>query len=216
MWDYSEKDIERFFLKRKRFFIGKKGFQIITNQFHVTIPQSVTQNNIQQTKLHFKEAGEKILPIIDGIERIPDLLAYKTPKNCPIEKSELRVIEIKKNVASLSDVAQLNQYVNILKFLVKYNIDDINSKLRITRNYNVKGFLFARGIPVDVWCSANRLFKEKNKKEDSIDLIGYEIESKSIKKGIRNIKIINFSQKYKSMLNRNIKQYKKLILVDIK
>jgi len=215
MWDFSEKDIEDYLLKKKKFSIGKKGYQIITNQFPVTMPQSVIPNNIMQIGFNFKQTDNSILPIIDGIERVPDLLAYKIPKYRSGKKSELRVIEIKNKVACFSDISQLNQYINLFKFLIWYNIDNINSKLHITKNYNVKGFLFARGIPAYVWCSANTLFKKK-KEEDSIDLIGYEIESRIAKKGIKNIRFINFSQKYKSMLNRNIKQYKKLILVDKK
>lgn len=216
MWNFSEKDIEDYLVSKKKFFIGRKGYQIITNQFPVTIPQSVIPNNILQINFNFKQADDNILPIIDGIERVPDLLAYKIPKYSPGKKSELRVIEIKNKVACFSDVSQLNQYVNLFKFLIWYNIDNINSKLHITKNYNVKGYLFARGVPVDVWCSANTLFKKKKEKEDNIDLIGYEIESKTTKKGIKNIRFINFSKKYKSMLNRNIKQYKKLIVVNVK
>jgi len=202
MWDYSEKDIEQYFLKKKIFKIDGTKHQIITNQFRITIPESVTPQN--QLNI-FNEL--KMLPIVEGVERVPDFLAYKVPKMQKGKKGELRICEIKNRPAILKDVSQLNQYINLINFLIKHNISDINKKLKITKTFRVKGFLFARAIPIDVWLATNALHKSN----DRIELIGYEVQSNKISKGIRRIEFLNFTKKYRAKFKYSVKKYKNII-----
>ena len=206
MWDYSEKDIEQYFLKKKIFEIDGAKYQIISNQFRITIPESVTPQN--QLNI-FNEL--KMLPIVEGIERVPDFLAYKIPKMQKGKKGEIRICEIKNRPAILKDVSQLNQYINLIKFLIKHNIGGINKKLKITKTFNVKGFLFARAIPIDVWLATNALHKSN----DRIELIGYEIKSNKIRKSIKKIDLLNFTKKYRTKIKYSVRKYKNIINFNI-
>lgn len=206
MWDYSERDIEQYFLKKKIFKIDGTKYQIISNQFRITIPEFVTPQN--QLNI-FNEL--KMLPIVEGVERVPDFLTYKIPKMQKGKKGELRICEIKNRPAILKDVSQLNQYINLIKFLIKHNISSINKKLKITKTFNVKGFLFARAIPIDVWLATNALHKSN----DRIELIGYEVQSNKISKGIRRIEFLNFTKKYRTKIKYSVRKYKNIINFNI-
>jgi len=206
MWDYSERDIEQYFLKKKIFKINGTKYQIITNQIRITIPESVTPQN--QLNI-FNEL--KMLPIVEGVERVPDFLAYKIPKMQKGKKGELRICEIKNRPAILKDVSQLNQYINLIKFLIKHNISGINKKLKITKTFNVNGFLFAKAIPIDVWVATNELHKSN----DRIELIGYEVQSNKISKGIRRIEFLNFTKKYRTKIKYSVRKYKNIINFNI-
>lgn len=204
MWDFNEKDIESYLKNSKIISIDWRKYRVINTQYEVTIPQKV---EVKPHQLAILEELEEVFVEVSGKKKRFDLLTYKYPKKPSGRDNEVVIFEIKKSVATLSDVAQLQQYLNLFSLLVTNNIDHINKKLHLRSTYKVRGFLLAKAIPVSVWFATS----DHLKKRPDIELFAYTVKASLHEKAIQSMSYLNFSRHYMKEFKRNTVTYKKLL-----
>lgn len=204
MWNFSEKEIERYLTRKKILKIGRRQHLVLRVQFRISTPEKF-KSSIQLPLFQLFLGEKKFSPIQERRERTTDVLTRRHPK----KHKELVIFEIKKDVASVSHVAQLRQYLNIVRYAVRNNIDGINKQLGITRSYKIKGILLARAIPQDVWFSTNNVYA----KSPEIELMSYEIKSDRNAKRIMDIRFLNVTEYYRKEFALKAKKYKSFVKV---
>ena len=207
MWDFTEKEIERFLTrlrgaqKRPVLRIDGESYVVLCVQGRLCLPET-SQPNPQRPLFPQLKDLKPFLPLVAGQVKIPDIITYKKPKS---PGNGLVVFELKVQKATVDDAAQLRQYVNTLKHLVRHDIGAINKKLGVTRAYKVSGVLLAPSIPVDVWLAANSVDAAS---EEEVQLVAYDLVSSRRSRRIDDISYKDFTAYYRDEFRKRGRKYK--------
>jgi len=214
MWNFSEREIEAYVTgpgsKRGRIEVDDFRYEILATQDRMIWPEHSHPSS--QRPLFRELAGlEAFLPTLQGPDRFPDILVRRRFKRGKAKrrKKALAIIELKKENATVADVAQLRRYMNLLAFSLKYDIGQIWERFGVSRKYPVCGVLLAPHIPKDVWMAAC------STSAPDIDLIAYDLVEEKRAKEIREINYLDLGNRYAKdlwQIGRKYHAYRKTIL----
>ncbi|KPJ65962.1 hypothetical protein AMJ44_09195 [candidate division WOR-1 bacterium DG_54_3] len=138
MWNFNEKEIESYLTSKKILIIGRRKYRILCVQFPIPTLDKFKPSAQLPLLENFLEE-ERSSYDHDRKEKIVDILSYRYPK----KHKELVVFEIKNDVASVTHVAQLRQYLNLVRIAIRCNIGRINRKFKVTPSFKIEGVLLA-------------------------------------------------------------------------